>query len=73
VTIPIRSVTERGQLTFVYVVDPSKTARMRLIQTGKRHGDRIEVLSGLSVGDPVILEPLSAIKDGAAVEPGESS
>jgi len=72
-TVPFQSVVERGQLAFVYVVDPSKTGRMRLIQTGKRFGDRVEVLSGLSQGEAVILEPLSAVRDGATVEPGESS
>ena len=72
-TVPVQSVLERGQLTFVYVVDPAKIAHMRLIQTGKRYGDRVEILSGLSEGDQVVLEPLSAVKDGAAVEPGESS
>jgi multidrug efflux pump subunit AcrA (membrane-fusion protein) len=72
-TVPAQSVLERGQLTFVYVVDPAKIARMRLIQTGKTYGDRVEVLSGLSEGDQVILEPLSAVKDGAAVEPGVPS
>jgi multidrug efflux pump subunit AcrA (membrane-fusion protein) len=46
---------------------------MRLIQTGKTYGDRVEVLSGLSEGDQVILEPLPAVKDGAAVEPGVPS
>jgi len=72
-TVPVQSVLERGQLTFVYVVDPAKIAHMRLIQTGKPYGDRVEVLSGLTEGDLVILEPLSAVKDGAAVEPGEPS
>jgi len=72
-TVPVQSVLERGQLTFVYVVDPAMVAHMRLIQTGKTYGDRVEVLSGLSEGDQVILEPLSAVKDGAAVEPGVPS
>ena len=72
-TVPVQSVLERGQLAFVYVVDPAKIAHMRLIQTGKRYGDRVEILSGLSEGDQVVLEPLSAVNDGAAVEPGESS
>lgn len=72
-TVPVQSVLERGQLTFVYVVDPAKIAHMRLIQTGKTYGDRVEVLSGLSEGDQVILEPLSEVKDGAAVEPGVPS
>ncbi len=72
-TVPDQCILERGQLTFVYVVDPSRIARMRLIQPGKRHGDRVEVLSGLNEGDQVILEPLSAVKDGAAVEPGVPS
>lgn len=67
-TAPVLSVLERGQLTFVYVMDPSKTARMRLIQTGKHYGDRVEILSGLSEGDQVILEPLSSVFDGARVE-----
>ncbi|MCU0597622.1 MAG: efflux RND transporter periplasmic adaptor subunit, partial [Desulfobacterota bacterium] len=70
-TVPVESIVERGQLTFVFVADSSQTARMRLIQTGKRYADRIEVLSGLTQGDPVILEPLPGIKEGAAVEPGE--
>jgi multidrug efflux pump subunit AcrA (membrane-fusion protein) len=69
-TVPVQSVLERGQLTFVYLMDPSKTARMRLIQTGKLYADRIEVLSGLNQEDQVILEPSSALKDGATVEPG---
>ena len=72
-TVPVQSVLERGQLTFVFVVDSAKIAHMRLIQTGKPYGDRVEVLSGLSEGDLVILEPLSAVKDGAAVEPGAPS
>jgi len=72
-TVPVQSVLERGQLAFVYVVDPAKIAHMRLIQTGKRYGDRVEILSGLSEGDQVVLEPLSGVNDGAAVEPGESS
>jgi multidrug efflux pump subunit AcrA (membrane-fusion protein) len=72
-TVPVHSVLERGQLTFVYVVDPAKIAHMRLIQTGKPYGDRVEVLSGLSEGDQVIVEPLPAVKDGATVEPGVPS
>jgi multidrug efflux pump subunit AcrA (membrane-fusion protein) len=72
-TVPVQSVLERGQLTFVYVVDPAKIAHMRLIQTGKPYGDRVEVLSGLSEGDQVIVEPLPAVKDGATVEPGVPS
>jgi len=67
-TVPVHIVLERGQLTFVYVVDPAKIAHMRLIQTGKRYGDRVEILSGLSEGDQVILEPLFSVFDGARVE-----
>ena len=72
-TVPVQSVLERGQLTFVYVVDPAEIAHMRLIQTGKSYDDRVEVLSGLSEGDQVIVGPLSAVKDGATVEPGGPS
>ncbi len=34
--VPVHSVLEQGQLTFVYVVDPAKIAHMRLIQTREK-------------------------------------
>jgi RND family efflux transporter MFP subunit len=67
ITIPQKAVVERGQLTGVYVVDQSGTARMRLVKTGKTYGDQVEVLSGLREGEQIVVDGLAAVSDGSRV------
>ena len=67
ITIPQKAVVERGQLTSVYVVDQSGTARMRLVKTGKTYGDQVEVLSGLREGEQIVVDGLAAVSDGSRV------
>jgi RND family efflux transporter MFP subunit len=66
-TVPAAAVLERGQLQSVFVID-SSMARSRLITTGQRQPDAVEVLSGLSEGERVINPIPSGLADGAAVE-----
>ncbi len=66
--VPQKAVTERGQLSSVFVVDPSNTIRLRLIKTGKTYGDQVEVLSGLNDGDRVVVEGMDKIKEGDRVQ-----
>lgn len=55
VTIPMEAVVQRGQLTGVRVVTEDGVA-LRWIRLGRSVGDgRIEVLSGLSAGDEIVL------------------
>ncbi|MBI4559553.1 MAG: efflux RND transporter periplasmic adaptor subunit [Candidatus Hydrogenedentes bacterium] len=68
-TIPATAVTERGQITGVFAVDERGVAHLRIIRTGKRFGERIEVLSGLNEGDRVVIENVERVSDGARVEP----
>jgi multidrug efflux pump subunit AcrA (membrane-fusion protein) len=63
-TIPISSVVSRGQLSGVFVVDSEKRARFQLIKTGEESGDRVEVLSGLEVGDQVVTSPVQQVREG---------
>lgn len=65
--IPPGAVTERGQLQSVLVAD-SGIARTRLITTGQKVKDRIEVLSGLTAGEKVIFPVPQGLSDGARVE-----
>jgi multidrug efflux system membrane fusion protein len=60
-------VTERGQLESVFVVD-NGVARTRLITTGQKVNDRIEVLSGLTAGENVICPVPRDLAEGAKVE-----
>jgi RND family efflux transporter MFP subunit len=51
------AILERGQLSGVYVADANGVAHWRIITTGQRIGDRTEILSGLSEGDRVVVNP----------------
>jgi len=66
--VPARALVERGQLTGVYVVDDASVARLRLITAGQRHGDRVEILSGLNPGERVVIEGAERVTDGGRVE-----
>jgi multidrug efflux pump subunit AcrA (membrane-fusion protein) len=65
--IPKTAISQRGQLTSVFVVDQSGVARLRLIKTGRAFGERVEILSGLNAGDQVLIEGPPTIQDGTRV------
>lgn len=64
--IPSTSVTVFGQLERVFVVE-NDLAKLRLIRTGVRVGDNIEVLTGLNSGESVITSKANRILDGQPV------
>ncbi len=66
--VPETAVVHEGQLTGVYVVDKDKTARFRLVRTGKSYGDRLEIISGLKDGQMYITKLPATLKDGMTVE-----
>jgi RND family efflux transporter MFP subunit len=65
--IPAGAVAEHGQLESVFVVD-NGVARTRLITTGQKVRDRIEVLSGLSAGEKVICPVPRDLAEGTKIE-----
>ena len=67
-TVPRKSVVERGQLKGVVVVDGARVAGLRLITTGREDGERVEVLSGLTAGERIVLEGGERVADGSRVE-----
>ena len=66
--VPQKAVLQGGNLQQVFIVDSSRTARLRLIKTGKAYGDRIEVLSGLRDGERIIVEGMERVNDGNRIE-----
>jgi len=67
VSVPESAVVRKGQLTGVYVVNAQGQARFRLIKTGKTYVDRVEVLSGLSNGEKIVLDKFAQIQDGTPI------
>ncbi|KAB0671797.1 efflux RND transporter periplasmic adaptor subunit [Oryzomonas sagensis] len=68
ILLPERAVVERGALTSVWVVDQAHTARMRLVKSGKSVGGKVEILSGLSDGERVVVSGADKVSEGAKVE-----
>jgi hypothetical protein len=65
--IPFAAVTERGQLQSVFVAE-NGVARTRLITLGDKANEQVEILSGVSAGEKVIVPVPQGLTDGARVE-----
>lgn len=65
--VPMAAVVQRGQLEYVYVADGGK-AQLRLIRTGKRFDDEVEVVSGLGIGEKIVATGLGKVQDGQPLE-----
>lgn len=70
--LPEAAIIRRGQLEIVFVVNDGR-AQLRLIKTGKRFGDRVEVVSGLEPGERVIIDGAENLLDGQPVNVKASS
>lgn len=68
IAVPTKAITQRGQLTGVFVVDDANVARLRLVKTGKTYGDRVEVLSGLNEGERMVIDGIAKLSDGVKVQ-----
>jgi RND family efflux transporter MFP subunit len=68
-TLPIQAVKRTGTNGSVFVVDKHGTVVERSIKLGVDSGARIEVTSGVSDGDQVIVGNLSAVQAGQHVRP----
>lgn len=67
ITVSGEAVTAFGQMERVFVVEEGK-ARLRLVKTGRRTGDKIEILAGLTGGEMVVVGPDASLVDGQPVE-----
>jgi len=66
VLVPKRALTERNRQSFVWVVS-ANTATRRPVTLGAERLDQVEVRSGLSAGDAVILNPPATLTDRTLV------
>lgn len=65
---PSSAVFQEGSRWIAYVVEDGR-ARRRTIQVGHRGSAQVEVLTGLTPGDRVIVFPSDDVKDGVRVTP----
>jgi hypothetical protein len=60
--VPARAVVPRAELTGVYVVGADGRALLRQVRLGRLQGDTVEVLTGVSAGERVVLDPQAAAR-----------
>lgn len=68
IVIPSAAIRSDGGEEYVYVATDGVVER-RVIQAGRRLGNRVYVSQGLAVGEVIVTSALSALSDGTAVEP----
>ncbi len=68
ITVPRTALVERGALTSVWIVDRDNILRMRIVKSGRTVGSRIEILTGVSDGDRVVVSGSERVTEGAKVE-----
>jgi multidrug efflux system membrane fusion protein len=66
-TMPTAGVQRGVPGTFVYLVNADSTVSVRPIQLGVTDGDRVEVRSGLSPGDRIVIDGADKLRDGAKI------
>ncbi|HEV2329939.1 MAG TPA: efflux RND transporter periplasmic adaptor subunit [Verrucomicrobiae bacterium] len=64
--VPISAVIQRGDMDLLFVV-ASDHAQLRIVKTGARVGDEVEIVSGLDSGERVVVSPPNNLLDGQPV------
>ena len=60
--VPARAVVRRAEMTALYVLAPDGRPVLRQVRLGRVSGDTIEILSGVSAGERVALDPQAAAR-----------
>jgi len=70
ITIPMAAIITRADLPGVYVVDTQDIAHFRMVRTGRQFDENVEIISGLKVGDRIIVSSESVVKTGDRITSG---
>lgn len=66
IRVPLPAVVARGQMEVVFVA-VNNHAQLRIVRTGKRADGEIELLSGVSPGESVIIDGVGQLRDGQPI------
>lgn len=67
IAIPQTALIRRFDMTGVYIVDEQQIAHYRLVRTGRRFDDQIEIVAGLKPNDRIALGNHGKLKTGVPV------
>ena len=65
--VPVAAI-QRGQPgIFVYLVKADDTVEIRVVELGVTDGEKVQITSGLQVGDQVVIDGTDRLRDGAKI------
>lgn len=72
--VPVAAI-QRGQPgTYVYLVKADDTVTIKVVELGVTDGEKVQITSGLQVGDEVVIDGTDRLRDGAKIRrPGANS
>ena len=65
---PQSAVVRRGSLACVYSLDAGEVAQLRYVTLGRRHGDQVEILSGVAAWERLVNDPGDRDLAGARIK-----
>ncbi|NML45319.1 efflux RND transporter periplasmic adaptor subunit [Ramlibacter sp. G-1-2-2] len=73
VVVPVTAVRQSGSGEFVFVLQQDHTVKQRPVVRGQQLDDKVQIASGLQIGERVITEGADRLRDGSKVIlPGEA-
>ena len=72
-TVPLEAVTRNGDDAIVFAVNPQNALEERHVKLGLEDNARVEVLSGLSEQDRVLIGNRSEFRNGQKIQPKDVS
>jgi RND family efflux transporter MFP subunit len=61
IRLPLRALVKRGEMTGVFVLDGQGQPRLRQVRVGEEGFEDVEILTGLSMGENVVLDPAQSM------------
>jgi multidrug efflux system membrane fusion protein len=73
VVVPVAALRQGGTGEYVFVLQDNRTVQLRPVVRGQPVGDKVQIASGLQIGEKVITEGADRLRDGSRVVlPGDA-
>lgn len=72
ISVPLNTVLEKNGEQYVFVVDENNIAHKTAVETGLKNEDYIEIVSGVNMGESIVVSGQDFLSDGSTVSIVES-
>lgn len=66
-TVPVAALVRRAGIEGVFVVDQAGIAQFRMVRSGERRAERVEIQAGLAAGERIVVEGAERLANGDKV------